>query len=855
MEAEQPVPRFKRQRGDDDGTSSGGSEGERPQLLDAEREPPGGAEADADTDQRRLRRRLSANAAASPAEHNAAGDAGGGSGSGSQRWAAQGVSGAAGAGGGPTAAAGAGASDQPGGSGSDRGNGGSGLGRAGAAGGGIGSDDPASFPELLLLSCSSKKITGSRALKRMFPTVVHTMREEGAESATVQLFRKVGGEEQSYDLKLRRGAQGDLCLGAGGMQLRNDLGLKDGDTLRVAVLPSGRNVIIAANGAAAAGYCSRVCLTASDISSAAGPFQAPLFQMQGLLGPHIASQPEKRFKVQLDPPAAAAAAKEDSDLQGAELYSSEFTNRALTWRVSKLAPWLERQGAVPGDFVRLWVVQQQPQQREEGQEQPLVIYFRHERAAENNGPDGTATTAAGAGGGAAAAGDSAAGQPPPQQQQRQQGQQQPTSQSAGPSGVGMLPPPPPQPQLQPSMAPVKVEPAGPLCPTGGAGMTATTGALGPQLLAPIPRQPQQQQQQPQQQEVEQQQQEVEQQQQEVEQQQQEVEQQQQPQQQQVPQHLLPSASAGEVPAAAATSLEHQEGVVGLLGDLASLLTCPNELGYDDVEVAVGVRRFRCHRLILSARCLYFRRLFTGGSADSGARQVVLQDADPDAFELLLRYMYTGDMTFPPHLMRAVAELANKLLLPKVVHHVHRRLLAAAQPAGVVADMLWAHQQGFQELLGGLKDWYLRHQAEVLAAAEDSVRQLSVAAPSLMYDLHCATVRQADRRHPSGAHRDYVAATVAAITTTSAPILAGNRAPAGTPARASADAVHRREAREREWRRERRRPGWQREARRRLAVAAGWCSAVLFGREEEAEGEGEEEERRQVWAGWGWRVAP
>ncbi|GLC36713.1 hypothetical protein PLESTM_000494100 [Pleodorina starrii] len=174
---------------------------------------------------------------------------------------------------------------------------------------------------------------------------------------------------------------------------------------------------------------------------------------------------------------------------------------------------------------------------------------------------------------------------------------------------------------------------------------------------------------------------------------------------------------------------------------------------------------------------------------------------------------------------------------RVVHHVHRRLLAAAQPAGVVADMLWAHQQGFQELLGGLKDWYLRHQAEVLAAAEDSVRQLSVAAPSLMYDLHCATVRQADRRHPSGAHRDYVAATVAAITTTSAPILAGNRAPAGTPARASADAVHRREAREREWRRERRRPGWQREARRRLAVAAGWCSAVLFGREEEAEGRG------------------
>ncbi|EFJ48277.1 hypothetical protein VOLCADRAFT_91019 [Volvox carteri f. nagariensis] len=188
---------------------------------------------------------------------------------------------------------------------------------------------------------------------------------------------------------------------------------------------------------------------------------------------------------------------------------------------------------------------------------------------------------------------------------------------------------------------------------------------------------------------------------------------------------------------------HHEGVAGLVGDLASLLAFPG--GSEDVEVAVGGRSFLCHRLILAARCLYFRRLFAGGFADSGARQVVLQDADADAFELLLRYMYTGDMGFPPHMLRPVAELADRLLLSQVVHHVHRRLLAAAQPGSVVDDMLWAHQHGFEDLLVVLKEWYLSHQAEVLAAAGDSVRQLVVAAPSLMYDLHCATVRQVGRR--------------------------------------------------------------------------------------------------------------
>ncbi|GLC47204.1 hypothetical protein PLESTB_001456000 [Pleodorina starrii] len=274
----------------------------------------------------------------------------------------------------------------------------------------------------------------------MFPTEAQSISKE---SATVQLFRLVGGEEQSYDLGLRSGGRG-ICLGAGSAQLRKDLGLKVGDMLRVAVLPSGRKVVVA-DGAAAGRYryCCRVHLTISDIGSK-GHFYVPFFLVlvEGLLRPHIAGQPEKRFKVQLDlRTVAAAAAKEDSDLRGAELYSSKITNRAPTWRVSKLGSWLKSQGAVPGDFVRLWVVrpavavegstgtqqqqghqQQQQQEGKEGEEeQPPVIHFRHEMAAEN-GPDGTATTAAGAGGGAAA-GDSAAGQPPPQQQQLLQGQQ------------------------------------------------------------------------------------------------------------------------------------------------------------------------------------------------------------------------------------------------------------------------------------------------------------------------------------------------------------------------------------------------------------------------------------------------
>lgn len=39
----------------------------------------------------------------------------------------------------------------------------------------------------------------------------------------------------------------------------------------------------------------------------------------------------------------------------------------------------------------------------------------------------------------------------------------------------------------------------------------------------------------------------------------------------------------------------------------------------DVCLVVGGRPFRAHRLILAARCDYFKRLFAGGFADSGAQ--------------------------------------------------------------------------------------------------------------------------------------------------------------------------------------------------------------------------------------------
>ncbi len=117
--------------------------------------------------------------------------------------------------------------------------------------------------------------------------------------------------------------------------------------------------------------------------------------------------------------------------------------------------------------------------------------------------------------------------------------------------------------------------------------------------------------------------------------------------------------------------------------------------------------FRVHRAVLAARCPFFRTLFNAGMADSTARELPLPDADPDAFAVLLRYLYGGEV--PPcerAVHRASVPLCDTLLLPKVKEALEEELVETADASTIVGDLLWAAQGGQEgivdELLGVYK---------------------------------------------------------------------------------------------------------------------------------------------------------
>ncbi|XP_063958023.1 BTB/POZ domain-containing protein 9-like [Lytechinus pictus] len=93
--------------------------------------------------------------------------------------------------------------------------------------------------------------------------------------------------------------------------------------------------------------------------------------------------------------------------------------------------------------------------------------------------------------------------------------------------------------------------------------------------------------------------------------------------------ISPSTPMGEV--------EHTNILSQDIGHLFS-----NE-EYSDITLVVENQKFHAHRVILAARCQYFRALFYGGMRESDPEccEIELQDTTSQAFEALLKYIYTG----------------------------------------------------------------------------------------------------------------------------------------------------------------------------------------------------------------------
>uniref|UniRef100_A0A3B4XMG8 BTB/POZ domain-containing protein 9 n=1 Tax=Seriola lalandi dorsalis TaxID=1841481 RepID=A0A3B4XMG8_SERLL len=90
------------------------------------------------------------------------------------------------------------------------------------------------------------------------------------------------------------------------------------------------------------------------------------------------------------------------------------------------------------------------------------------------------------------------------------------------------------------------------------------------------------------------------------------------------------------PLASVSEIDH----IHLLSEQLGALVLGEE--YSDVTFIVEGKRFPAHRVILAARCHYFRALLYGGMKESQPQaEVCLEETRAEAFSMLLNYLYTG----------------------------------------------------------------------------------------------------------------------------------------------------------------------------------------------------------------------
>ena len=63
----------------------------------------------------------------------------------------------------------------------------------------------------------------------------------------------------------------------------------------------------------------------------------------------------------------------------------------------------------------------------------------------------------------------------------------------------------------------------------------------------------------------------------------------------------------------------------------------------DVVLVVGNKRIAAHRVLLSAASDYFAAMFTSDVTEATQEEVKIRDVDPEAMEMLVHYMYTGNV--------------------------------------------------------------------------------------------------------------------------------------------------------------------------------------------------------------------
>ncbi|ELU01619.1 hypothetical protein CAPTEDRAFT_139164 [Capitella teleta] len=118
----------------------------------------------------------------------------------------------------------------------------------------------------------------------------------------------------------------------------------------------------------------------------------------------------------------------------------------------------------------------------------------------------------------------------------------------------------------------------------------------------------------------------------------------------------------------------------------------------DIVLVFGEVRLPCHKVVLASNCEYFKRMFLAGLKESGPDNVIMEGIDSDTGVLLVKYLYSGNISITEENAENLLSASNMLLLSDLTGAIEKFLCKHIQPANCVPLLNLSHLLECQDLI-------------------------------------------------------------------------------------------------------------------------------------------------------------
>jgi hypothetical protein len=112
--------------------------------------------------------------------------------------------------------------------------------------------------------------------------------------------------------------------------------------------------------------------------------------------------------------------------------------------------------------------------------------------------------------------------------------------------------------------------------------------------------------------------------------------------------------------------------------------------FHDVCFVVEQERVPAYRIILSARCEYFRSMFSDGFKEGDGGEIPIEGTSSVAFKALLKYLYTDNMEVDDAVLFDLAKLCDQYRVERLHNHCLHQLFSGITVQNAVMRLVQAH---------------------------------------------------------------------------------------------------------------------------------------------------------------------